>query len=351
MKAAPDTVNGPSHVGAERERVDVVIVNYNTADLLTETLEDLDQQMPDDLDWSVFVADNASSDDSVERVRRSWPDVDMIEMGGNTGFCRGNNAAIRAGDADYVLLVNTDTRLFAHTVDSMLDTLRTDPAAAVVGPRLQFADGRFQPAGGAELTLRSYLMWSCGLERFAGRWPVLEGTYTTRDRRQATQVGWVSSACMLLRRTAIESVGLMDERIFLYMDDVDLCHRLRAAGWAVWFRGDVDAVHFMSGGDRRAPGTISPHTVDSLTRWFDRTYGGWRSGALRAAGMLAHGARGGRSAVSYVVHRDDESLDRSLMNLRLARYFVHNGAEVPFDVDEPVRADQSDQAHQPRGTL
>ena len=69
------------------------------------------------------------------------PDVRLIEMGENAGFCRGNNAAIRQGDAEYVLLVNTDTRLFDDTVDSMLDTMRSDRTAAVVGPRLQFADG------------------------------------------------------------------------------------------------------------------------------------------------------------------------------------------------------------------
>ncbi len=330
MNADTETINGQAPASVERERVDVVIVNYNTADLLIDTLDDLHRQMPDDVDWAVTVADNDSADDSVERVRRSWPDVNLIEMGGNTGFCRANNAAIRSGDAEYVLLVNTDTRLFSDTVDSLLDTLRNDPSAAVVAPRLEFADGRFQPAaGGAEITVRSYAMWAMGLERFADRWPSLEGAYTTRDHGRAVEVGWVSSACMLLRRSAIEAVGLMDERIFLYMDDVDLCQRLRSDGWSVWFRGDVRAVHFMGGGDRRPPRTISPHTVDSLTRWFDRQYGGWRTKVFRATGMLAHGARSGRLALHYAIRRDDDSLDRSIMNLRLAQFFIHSGVEPP----------------------
>ena len=95
MNADTETINGQAPASVERERVDVVIVNYNTADLLIDTLDDLDRQMPDDVDWAVTVADNDSADDSVERVRRSWPDVNLIEMGGNTGFCRANNAAIR----------------------------------------------------------------------------------------------------------------------------------------------------------------------------------------------------------------------------------------------------------------
>lgn len=134
MNADTETINGQAPASVERERADVVIVNYNTADLLIDTLDDLHRQMPDDVDWAVTVADNDSADDSVERVRRSWPDVNLIEMGGNTGFCRANNAAIRSGDAEYVLLVNTDTRLFSDTVDSLLDTLRNDASAAVVAP-------------------------------------------------------------------------------------------------------------------------------------------------------------------------------------------------------------------------
>ena len=136
-----------------RIRIDVVIVNYNTADLLIETLEQLPAAMPDWVDWSVFVADNASADDSVERLRAGFPDVELVEMGWNAGFCRGNNAAIRRGDAEFVLLVNTDTRLFADTVEQLLDTMRDDPRAAVVAPRLEFADGRFQSgAAGAPFT-------------------------------------------------------------------------------------------------------------------------------------------------------------------------------------------------------
>lgn len=315
-----------------RTRVDVVIVNYNTADLLVETLEELVERMPDDVDWKAFVADNASADDSVERVRSGFPDVELIEMGWNAGFCRGNNAAIRRGDAEFVLLVNTDTRLFDDTVSQLLDTMRDDPSAAVVAPRLEYADGRFQSgAAGAPFTLGSYMSWMTGLSRFEERWPALDGLYTTQDHGRARKVGWVCSACMLLRRSAVEEVGLMDERIFLYMDDVDLCTRLREAGWSVWHRGDVRAVHFMSGGALRKPGTISPFTVQSMTTWFDRRYGGWRSIALRGAGTVAHGLRGARNGVQYAVRRDELSKDRSVMNFRIATYFMRRPVATPLD--------------------
>ncbi|MBS1839084.1 MAG: glycosyltransferase family 2 protein [Actinobacteria bacterium] len=316
---------------AARVRVDVVIVNYNTADLLIETMEQLPSGMPDSVDWKVFVADNDSADDSLERLRAGFPDVEVVEMGWNAGFCRGNNAAIRRGDAEFVLLVNTDTRLFPDTLTQLLQTMHDDPRAAVVAPRLEFADGRFQTAAaGAPFTLRSYLTWTTGLSRFADRWPALEGVYTTQDHGRAEQVGWVCSACMLLRRSAVEEVGLMDERIFLYMDDVDLCTRVRDAGWTVWHRGDVRAVHFMSGGALRKPGTISPYTVQSMTSWFDRRYGGWRSVALRGAGTVAHGLRGIRNGLQYAVHRDELSKDRSVMNFRLATYFVRPAVAGPL---------------------
>ncbi|MEZ5322781.1 MAG: glycosyltransferase family 2 protein [Microthrixaceae bacterium] len=318
-------------------RLDVVIVNYNTADLLIETLEDLPRHLPPGMDYEVFVADNASSDDSVARVRKDWPDVRLVEMGYNAGFCRANNAAIREGDAEFVLLVNTDTRLFDETVPSLLEVFAEDPAAGAVGPRLEFADGRYQQAAaGAPLTLRSYLSWMFGLERFAGRFPFLEGTYLTRDHGERRKVGWVCSACMLLRRSAIEQVGLMDEEIFLYMDDVDLCHRLGAAGWSTWYCGDVRAVHFMSGGERRKLGTISPYTVDSITRWFVRHHGARRTAVLRSAGFAAHGARGLVHGSRYLLSRSERDKDRSLLNFRLARYYIRTGVE-PFPAGRSPR--------------
>lgn len=330
MSTTTDERPAEAPTTTRRDRVDVVIVNYNTADLLVETLEELRERMPDDVDWTVYVADNDSHDDSVARVRAGFPDVHVIEVGYNAGFCRGNNAAIRQGDSEYVLLVNTDTRLLDDTVDRMLDILRADPTAAAVGPRLEFADGRFQSGGaGAPLTLWTYLMWTTRLERFADRHPVLEGSYTTRDHGRTLQVGWVCSACMLLRRSAIEQIGLMDERIFLYMDDVDLCTRLRRAGWTVWYRGDTRAVHFMSGGKLRKPGTISPHTVESMVRWFQREQGGVRAAALRATGTVAHGLRGIGLGARYAVRRDEGLKDRAVMNLRLAQYYVHTGVELP----------------------
>lgn len=334
MSAVPES--------ADVTRLDVVIVNYNTADLLVETLEGLAAGMPEGVEWKAFVTDNDSADDSVERVRSGFPDVELVEMGWNAGFCRGNNAAIRRGDAEFVLLVNTDTRLLPDTVEQMLDTMREDPRAAVVGPRLEFADGRFQTAAaGAPFTLGSYLTWTTGLSRFSDRWPALRGAYTTQDHGRAEQVGWVCSACMLLRRSAIEEIGLMDERIFLYMDDVDLCTRVRDAGWTVWHRGDVRAVHFMSGGALRKPGTISPFTIQSMTSWFDRRYGGWRSVALRGAGTVAHGLRGARNGVHYAVHRDELSRDRSLMNFRLATYFLRRGVDPPLTGPNPVDLEEA----------
>lgn len=328
----------PTAGDAGRLRLDVVIVNYNTADLLVDTLADLRVKLPGTVDAEVFVADNDSSDGSMERLA-DFPDVHTIQMGYNSGFCRANNAAIRAGDGEYVLLVNTDTRLFPDTVDRMLEVMVADPTIGAVGPRLEFADGRFQPAAaGADFNLRSYVAWTFGLERFADRFPALEGVYTTRDHGRNMRVGWVSSACMLLRRSAIEAVGLMDERIFLYMDDVDLCHQLGKAGYSTWYLGETRAVHFMSGGDLRKPGTISPFTVDSITRWFDREYGGWRSAALRSVGCAAHGARGLAHGARYLVRRGEVAKDRSLMNLRLARYYVHTGVQPPIPTDGPRNA-------------
>jgi GT2 family glycosyltransferase len=310
--------------------LDVVIVNYNTSDLLMETLDDLDEHLPAPYDSTVYVVDNLSSDDSVDRMRNERPNVALIETGVNGGFCRGNNAGIRVGTGEYVLLVNTDTRLFPGTVEAMMDKIQSDPRIGAVGPRLEYADGRFQPAmTGAVLSLWSYFTWATGLSKLAERVPRLEGCWTMADRRRDEKVGWVASSCLLLRRSAIEEIGLMDERIFLYMDDMDLCDRLGKAGWSTWRLGNTRAVHFMSGGDRRAIGTISPHTVDSLVRWFERRYGKARTGLLRTLGVFAHGSRGLLIWAAYLREPTELRKDRALVQLNIARYFVRSGVTPP----------------------
>ena len=199
-----------------------VVVNWNTVGLLDECLASIFAATPASLHNEVVVVDNGSTDGSVEHLRRHWPDVRLIVNPDNQGFCRANNAAVRATDAPLLLLVNTDARLQPDNIAGLLRYFRDDPQAAVVGPRLTYADGTFQRWTAGRLPgLRSLAAFLLGLDR-VGPWRGA-GHYLGADTGEAFRPEWVSSAVMAVRRSALEEVGLLDEDIFVYMDDVDLC--------------------------------------------------------------------------------------------------------------------------------
>jgi GT2 family glycosyltransferase len=177
------------------------------------------------------VVDNASTDDSVERARR-WPDVRVIEQTTNVGFARANNAGIHASRGAALLLLNSDTIVPAGAIDRLMRELDA-PEVAVVGPRLVDSNGR------AELSFgRMIDPWNEWRQKRLARSDRVESL--TRERRYPD---WVSGACLLVRRSDAEAVGLLDERYFMYTEDVDFCAAIRARGRRVLFAPEVQVIH------------------------------------------------------------------------------------------------------------
>jgi GT2 family glycosyltransferase len=290
----------------------VIVVNWNTVDLLDDCLTSIVEHAGKGLHLDVVVVDNASSDGSVEHLAARWPEVRVIANTENLGFCRANNQAIRETEAPRLLLVNTDARLTAGCLERMLRHLDDDPLAAVVGPRLVYADGTFQRwTAGQCPSLRSCATYLLGFDRWAGRRPALSGLYLRDDTTLPFRPGWVTSAVMLLRREALDQVGLLDESIFVYMDDVDLCQRAADAGWHVWYAADATAVHFMGASSRRLTGAVSPEALRALNRWFEARHGRERTRALRALETVGFGARASAYTADWLVRHDEESRQRA----------------------------------------
>ncbi|HEY5822519.1 MAG TPA: glycosyltransferase family 2 protein [Propionibacteriaceae bacterium] len=267
-----------------------IVVNWNTVGLLDDCLASIRAATPDGLDNEIIVVDNASNDGSVAHLERYWPDVKVMVNAENLGFCRGNNVAIRASTAPLLLLVNTDARLEPGGIAALLGYFDSDGATAVVGPRLVYGDGAFQRWTAGRLpSFTSMATFLFGLDRL----PALHsrGLYLGRDDDRPFQPDWVSSAVMAVRRSALEEVGLLDERIFVYMDDVDLCARARAAGWHVWYAPETTAVHFMGASSKRVTGKVSPEALRALNRWYVRRHGAAAGLGLRGLEAVGFGGR------------------------------------------------------------
>lgn len=298
--------------GADAVDVSTIIVNWNTRELLDACLRSLAAHVPAAVSHEVIVLDNGSTDGSADLVRQAWPDVTLIASPENLGYTRGNNVAIERSRGRHLLLINADAQLTAGCLEALLSRMDGDPRAAVVGPRLVYGDGSFQRwTAGRAPTLASCACYFLGLDRLGkGRRPAL-GVYVADDVRTAFRPDWVSSACMVVRRAALDEIGLMDETFFCYMDDVDLCQRARDAGWHVWYEPAATAVHLMGQSTKRQTGAASPAALRNFNRYFVREHGAAAGVALRLIEATGFGLRTAAYGVRGLVQREHRSSARN----------------------------------------
>ena len=218
--------------------VDVVIVSYNSRDRLGACVGPL-LETPG---ANVIVVDNASRDQSLEAVR-DLP-VQAIQLPVNGGFAHGVNAGWRAGSAPYVLLLNPDARIDAGSLETLVRALEADPGIGAVAPRI------LDDAGSLDYSLRRFprLRSTYARALFLHRlFPTASWTdELIRDHAVYERRGnpdWVSGACILLRRDALVELDGLDEGFFMYSEDIDLCRRLRAAGYELLYEPEALVEH------------------------------------------------------------------------------------------------------------
>ena len=218
----------------------IVIVSFNARDELAACLGSL-RLDPPAVPHAIVVVDNASSDGSVEAAR-AVPGVTVIPLDRNAGFAAANNVGIRATSGELILLLNSDTIVPPGAIDALAARLRRDPSIGAAGPRLVDADGLPELSFGQMIDPGAEWQRKTLLRRIdrdlgdARHWLRNE---TAREH----VVDWVSGACLLVRRRDAEAAGLLDERFFLYTDDVDFCHAIRKLGRKVLFTPVATVTH------------------------------------------------------------------------------------------------------------
>lgn len=253
-------------------RLSIVIVTYNSARHIDACLRSL-VECPSHVDREILVVDNASSDGTAAGIRARWSGVRVIDAGANLGFARANNVGIQQSFGTLILLLNPDTVVPVGAIDTLVASLDARPDVAIVGPRLVDADGRAELSFGRMMSpsaeLRQKLLVRAGNR--AG--PV--GMYVESMTRREREVDWVSGACLMVRRADAEAVGLMDERYFMYAEDVDFCAAVRARGRRVLFTPATEVVHLR--GQSRA--TASAATEQAYRRsqiaFYEKHHPGW----------------------------------------------------------------------------
>lgn len=222
--------------------VAIIIVSYNTREHLETCVHSLHDPAPE-VDHEIVVVDNGSADGSADAVRARWPDVMVIDTGRNLGYASANNLGIRQTQGELILLLNSDTIVPTGAVDALVHRLRDLPDVAAIGPGLLDTRGRPELSFGRMIGPLNELVQKGKGIALARRLPVL-GDRVREALTRAAYHDWVSGACLLVRRTDAESVGLLDERFFLYGEDVDFCATLRARGRRIFFAPEIQVVHY-----------------------------------------------------------------------------------------------------------
>jgi hypothetical protein len=193
----------------------------------------------------IVVVDNDSRDGTLEMLRE-FPEVELVEAGRNLGFAAATNIAIARGDARYFLALNPDTRVHAGALDTLLDVMDANPAIGICGCRLELEDGTFDHAAKRSFpTPLSALGHFLRIGRLASSPAAL--SHYRAPAVESGPVDAVNGAFMLIRRSALEEIGLFDEGYWMYMEDLDLCYRAARAGWTAWYEPAAVVTHVKGG--------------------------------------------------------------------------------------------------------
>jgi len=244
-----------------------------------------------------ILVDHGSTDGTVERVREGFPDVRVVEQE-NRGLGAGLNAGMRAAPARYHLLINSDAWLAEEALERLVAFADAHEDAAVVAPRLRNPDGTLQRSVRGFPTLWRLATEYFFLRKLAPRSHALNAYYAGDfDHGSSRPVEWVMGSCFLVRRAAVDEVGMFDEDFFLFSEETDWLYRFHRAGWTVWFTSDAEAVHV---GGATHGGQMYVENVRGLVRWFGK-HRGPRDAArardllavsLRLRGLVFRGERG-----------------------------------------------------------
>ena len=227
-------------------KLSIITVSFNTQKLLKQTLSAVyDSKFPQGK-LEVFVVDNNSQDGSVGMVKKQFPKAKLIQNKDNLGFAKANNQAIKKAKGEYILLLNSDTKLYPDSLQKLIDFMDSHPKAGVASGQLLYTNKQIQPHGGYLPHLTNVAAWMLFIDDI----PIVRRSFPAYQHtaksfyKHPRQLGWVQGACMIIRSRLISKIGPLDDNIFMYGEDIDFCQRAQKAGWQVWNVPDANVIHY-----------------------------------------------------------------------------------------------------------
>jgi len=283
---------------------DVIVVNYNAGNSLVLCVDSILVSGA----ARVIVVDNCSNDGSLEPLPRSEVEDRLLVIRNeqNLGFASACNIGVRASTASHLLFMNPDGVLCSNALSRMMDMLECSSTIGMVGGYLSNPDGTEQPGGRRELpTPAKAFIRAFGLSRLSSFFPGTFKDFLLHNERlpsEPTPVEAISGACMLVKREALDDVGLWDEGYFLHCEDLDLCMRFSQKGWDIFFVPDAKIIHDQGTCSRSRPIFVEWHKHKGMMRFYRKFYRNQYPAALCAVIAIGVWLRFGLVASCYCAH-------------------------------------------------
>jgi GT2 family glycosyltransferase len=246
----------------------IAVISYNTRDLLLACLQSV-QDRATDVDYEVIVVDNASRDGSVEAVRARFSRATVIANAGNDGFAKACNQAAAVSSGRYLLLLNSDTVMQRHTLRTMVTCLEQHLDIGAVSCLQRDEQGRVLQSCFPFPSIRDHVRYSEALPTVVRR---LVGTMSPMDFTQSQDVDWANGACLMVRKSLYDRLGGLDERFFMYFEDVDLCRRVQQLGYRVRHVAEGEVVHLLGRSSRTNRNGLNKQWELSRIRYVEKHF-------------------------------------------------------------------------------
>ena len=246
----------------------IAVISYNTRDLLLACLQSV-RDRTTDVDYEVIVVDNASGDGSADAVRARFPHVTVIANAENDGFAKACNQAAAVSSGRYLLLLNSDTVMQRHTLRTMVTSLDQHLDIGAVSCLQRDEQGRVVQSCFPFPSIRDHVRYAEALPTVVRR---LVGTMPPTDFTQSQDVEWANGACLMIRKAVFDRLGGLDERFFMYFEDVDLCRRVQQLGYRIRYVAEGEVVHLLGRSSRTNRNGLNKQWELSRIRYVEKHF-------------------------------------------------------------------------------
>lgn len=299
----------------------IIIVNWNTCALLEQCLNSIFSSCGE-FAIQIIVVDNASSDGSQEMVLKTFPKIRLMRMKSNLGFAAANNIGIQASQGKFVFLVNSDIIILPKCIERLLKFMENNPDVGMAGPRILNPDGSLQPSTRTFPSLRTSLFRALALDRLFQSSSFFSADFMKYwDHKTIRNVDILSGCFWILRREALDTVGLLDEDFYFYSEDVDWCKRFHENRWKVVFYPEAEAIHTGGGSSSKDPLRCYKNMLDAQCHYWLKHHGRFKTALWTTIRSFHYFIRFLYSSLSWTFSsfKDGESLykvKRSYLALR-----------------------------------